>query len=121
MDTLHKLWEGMSAFWKIVAAISVGVTALAAGWKATTAFWKWCISKYDRKVLGFFEESLRALRLRGGAVLLPVPVIQIATHIGRNESSVGKSLRRLERQGKVVETSHGWNYVYRLPSYLANR
>jgi hypothetical protein len=121
MDALHKLWDAISVFWKTIAAISGGVASLAAGWKPAIASWNWAISKHDNKVWGFFEESLRALRLRGGAVLLSVPVIQIATHIGRSEISVRRSLRRLEKQGKVVETPQGWNYVYPLPSYTARR
>jgi hypothetical protein len=104
-------WHGLSVLWKFILSVCGGLALLWAGWKPVIALWRWCVEKHDAKILRLLEEADRNLRIApsiGSTVALPVPLAQIVSEAKRSEKSVYRSLRRLEKKGKVHELPKGW-------------
>jgi hypothetical protein len=111
---LNPVWEffsGLSLVERVLIATSLAIATLAAGWKPVLSFYRWCVDKYDSKVLGFFRESLRKTRLNHPTeymTLGPITEPDLANAIHRRYASVCGSLRRLEVRGLVKEVRSGW-------------
>lgn len=76
-----------------------------------TSLYRWCIEKYDAKILSVLHAANKEARLRnpGKAVsITQASLASIAREADRSESSVHHSLQRLESQGKVREEKSGW-------------
>jgi len=102
-------WKGLS---EICAAFVAAVSALAAAVTKGNKVWEWGLRKYDAPVLGFFEKCDRQARLIQNpkpVYALPVSEEAIGRSLRRDLKHVRRSLRRLEKLGKVSEYRSGWN------------
>jgi hypothetical protein len=101
--------------WKLIVALP----AFAAGVGMLYKMWQWLMSWHDKPVLGFFQDRARRCRLMDNpkpVYPLEASISEVATHLGRSDKSVRRSLLRLERKHKLVETKRGWELPeYRLP------
>jgi hypothetical protein len=105
--------------WKYIIGGLLALPALAAAIGVITKMRQWLVDWHDAPVLRFFQDRARRCRLKVNPVRvypLPPTIPQIASHVKRSETSVHKSLLRLERREKLIETRNGWELRdYRLP------
>jgi hypothetical protein len=110
-------WLGES--WKLILALPAFAAGIGILYKMCQWLWQWLMSWRDKPVLGFFQDRARRCRLMDNpkpAYPLPPSISEVATQLGRSDKSVRKSLLRLERKHKLVETRRGWELPeYRLP------
>ena len=111
--SIVELVSRLSKFTQAILAIAIAVAALAAGWKPVLGFYKWCLSKYDGKILSLFKELERAGKLQypgkfRNITAVPLPLQEIVKTVQRPEKHVYKSLRRLENAGELEEVPAGW-------------
>jgi hypothetical protein len=90
----------------VAAALYYGPQKMLETWD------KYCDRFHDYKVFDIVKRSdVKHFVSRGSHYVMtwPPSASEIAQKIGRSEKSVCRSLRRLERTGKVVERSDGWH------------
>lgn len=115
MDSANSWWASLSGIWKAIAAVLGALAAIAAAWRPVIAFVTWCMESYDSKVLDCLQNAEKQAHHAVGSrpiIVQPLFLQAIATDIGRSDKCVAKSLRRLEKQGKVREIRPGqWSSV----------
>jgi len=92
-------------------ATATAIGGFATAWKLMLEFFKWWRVRYDEKILDLFRDSLREVKFQNpgrSVTIAPIPLADIAEAIRRSESSVLRSLRRLEARAKVQEVQTGW-------------
>jgi len=105
-------WAGLGAGDKI-ALVTLLVVLCGAAYQAVRVsirFSKWCVTKYDAKVLDWLRDAEKEALLEAGnrnVILEPIFLSAIAAELGRPQKCVYQSLRRLERQGEVREYQKG--------------
>jgi hypothetical protein len=95
-----------------LVAAAAALAALAALVTRGRKVWEWGWGKYDAPVLKFLEERDRRAQLIQSpkpVYALPVAVEEIGRSLRRDPKHVLRSLRRLEKLGKVREYRGGWN------------
>lgn len=102
-------WHGLAWIEKAAIAAAGAITSLFGASKPVLSVYQWCIGKYDGKILGLLEEALRRARLSGPNITVEASSLKdISEAAERSEESTYRSLRRLEKQGKVREFKAGW-------------
>jgi hypothetical protein len=105
--------------WKLIIGGLVALPALAAAIGVIIKVRQWLVDRHDALVLRFFQDGARRCRLKLNPTKvypLPPTISEIASYVKRSEKSVHKSLLRLERKEKLIETKRGWELPnYRLP------
>jgi hypothetical protein len=105
--------------WKFIIGGLIALPVLAAAIGVILKAWRWLVDCHDAPVLRYFQDCARRCRLAvSPRPLYPPPptISEIASYVKRSEKSVHKSLLRLERKEKLVETKRGWELPnYRLP------
>lgn len=115
-------WAGLDTANKI-AFVGLLLALCGAAYGAvrlSIRLWKWCITKYDDKVLDWLRDVQKRSLLEAGnrnVILEPIFLPVIADGLGRPEKWVLKSLCRLERQGKVREYQKGRWLTDRAPTF----
>ena len=102
-------WHGLDWIEKGAIATAGAITSLYGASKTVFSVYRWCLAKYDGKILGLLEEALRRARLTGPNITVGASSLaDVSAAAERSEESAYRSLRRLEKQGKVKESKDGW-------------
>ncbi len=109
MDWLKAFWSWLGPFWGSLLAATGGIASLEKGIKAIIGLWKWFVGLHDKRIAGILEGRDRFAQSLKDNDLSAVNVTWISNVAKRRPKSVLKSLRRLERQGKIHELiGSGW-------------